>query len=169
MTNNVWLITGAGRGMGLDITKAALAADQKVVATGRNTDKVTQAVGESANLLVVQLDVTDPANAESAVKAAMDRFGRIDVLVNNAARRLRGLYKAIIIFYVLSRNLITLPVVRYSARTIFIRSSILRTREGRLELWWCSIPSPANHGFGGFAPPAKIGSNWPGSIFSENL
>jgi NAD(P)-dependent dehydrogenase (short-subunit alcohol dehydrogenase family) len=40
MTNNVWFITGAGRGMGLDITKAALAADHKVVATGRNTDKV---------------------------------------------------------------------------------------------------------------------------------
>ena len=60
MTNNVWFITGAGRGMGLDITKAALAADQKVVATGRNTDKVAQAVGESANLLVVKLDVTNP-------------------------------------------------------------------------------------------------------------
>jgi NAD(P)-dependent dehydrogenase (short-subunit alcohol dehydrogenase family) len=80
MTNNVWFITGAGRGMGLDITKAALAADHKVVATGRNTDKVTQAVGESANLLVVKLDVANPANAESAVKAVIDRFGRIDVL-----------------------------------------------------------------------------------------
>jgi len=60
MTNNVWFITGAGRGMGLDITKAALAADHKVVATGRNTDKVAKAVGESANLLIVKLDVTNP-------------------------------------------------------------------------------------------------------------
>jgi len=58
MTNNVWFITGAGRGMGLDIAKAALAAGHKVVATGRNTDKVAQAAGESANLLVVKLDVT---------------------------------------------------------------------------------------------------------------
>ena len=85
MTNNVWFITGAGRGMGLDITKAALAADHKVVATGRDTDKVAQAVGESANLFVVKLDVTNPANSESAVKGVIDRFGRIDVLVNNAA------------------------------------------------------------------------------------
>jgi NAD(P)-dependent dehydrogenase (short-subunit alcohol dehydrogenase family) len=58
MTNNDWFITGAGRGMGLDITKAALAAGHRVVATGRNTDKVAQAVGESANLFVVKLDVT---------------------------------------------------------------------------------------------------------------
>ena len=89
MTNNVWFITGAGRGMGLDIAKAALAAGHKVVATGRNTDKVAQAVGESANLLVVKLDVTNPADAESAVKAVIDRFGRIDVLVNNAASLIR--------------------------------------------------------------------------------
>ena len=92
MTNNVWFITGAGRGMGLDITKAALAADHKVVATGRNTDKVAQAVGESATLLVVKLDVT---NAESAVNAVMDRFGRIDVLVNNAASFYAGYFEEI--------------------------------------------------------------------------
>lgn len=86
MSNNkVWFITGAGRGMGVDIAKAALAAGYKVVATGRNTNKVAQAIGESADLLVVKLDVTNPADAESAVKAAVDRFGRIDVLVNNAA------------------------------------------------------------------------------------
>src|ERR1700724_2237326 len=95
MTNNVWFITGAGRGMGLDITKAALAADHKVVATGRNTDKVAQAVGEPANLLVVKLDVTNPANAESAVKAVIDRFGRIDVLVNNAASFYAGYFEEI--------------------------------------------------------------------------
>src|SRR3981081_1366162 len=76
--SKVLFITGAGRGMGLDIAKAALAAGHKVVATGRNTDKVAQAVGESANLLVVKLDVTNPADAESAVKAVIDRFGRID-------------------------------------------------------------------------------------------
>src|SRR5580700_10102309 len=95
MTNNVWFITGAGRGMGLDIAKAALAAGHKVVATGRNTDKVAQAVRESANLLVVKLDVTNPADAESAVKAVIDRFGRIDVLVNNAASFYAGYFEEI--------------------------------------------------------------------------
>ncbi len=78
----VWFITGAGRGMGTDIARAALDAGYKVVATGRNTDKVIQAIGPSEDLLVVKLDVTNPSDAESAVKAAVDRFGRIDVLVN---------------------------------------------------------------------------------------
>src|SRR5215213_5633443 len=72
--SKVWFITGAGRGMGTDIAKAALAAGNKVVATGRNTDKVIQAIGESPDLLVVKLDVTNPADAESAVQAAVDRF-----------------------------------------------------------------------------------------------
>jgi NAD(P)-dependent dehydrogenase (short-subunit alcohol dehydrogenase family) len=63
----VWFITGAGRGMGVDIAKAALGAGHKVVATGRNTDKAAQAVGTSAGLLVVRLDVTKPTDAESAV------------------------------------------------------------------------------------------------------
>src|SRR5437762_759627 len=94
MSNNkVWFITGAGRGMGLDIAKAALAAGYKVVATGRNTNKVAQAIGESADLLVVKLDVTNPSDAESAVKAAVDRFGRIDVLVNNAASFYAGFFE----------------------------------------------------------------------------
>src|SRR5881398_2943004 len=93
--SKVWFITGAGRGMGVDIAKAALAAGYKVVATGRNTDKVAQAVGESANLLVVKLDVTNPSDAESAVKAAVDRFGRIDVLVNNAGNFYAGFFEEI--------------------------------------------------------------------------
>jgi NAD(P)-dependent dehydrogenase (short-subunit alcohol dehydrogenase family) len=89
----VWFITGAGRGMGVDITKAALAAGYNVVATGRNTEKVTKALGESPNLLVVKLDVTKLADAEAAVKAATDRFGRIDVLVNNAANFYAGYFE----------------------------------------------------------------------------
>ena len=70
--SKVWFITGAGRGMGVDIAKAALAAGYKVVATGRNTDKVAEALGKSGNLLIVKLDITKPADAESAVKAALD-------------------------------------------------------------------------------------------------
>jgi len=92
-TNKVWLITGAGRGLGVDIVKAALAGRHKVVATGRNTDKVAKALGKSAELLVVKLDITKPADAESAVKAAVDQFGRIDVLVNNAANFYAGFFE----------------------------------------------------------------------------
>ncbi len=91
--SKVWFITGAGRGMGVDIAKAALAAGHKVVATGRNTDKVAEALGKSANLLIVKLDITKPADAESAVKAAVDKFGRIDVLVNNAANFYAGFFE----------------------------------------------------------------------------
>ncbi|HEV3220060.1 MAG TPA: SDR family oxidoreductase [Candidatus Acidoferrales bacterium] len=92
-TNKVWLVTGAGRGMGLNIAKAALAAGHKVVATGRDSAKVTNAVGESANLMVVKLDVTKLSDAESAIKAATVRFGCIDVLVNNAASFYAGYFE----------------------------------------------------------------------------
>jgi NAD(P)-dependent dehydrogenase (short-subunit alcohol dehydrogenase family) len=94
MSNNkVWFITGAGRGMGLDIAKAALAAGYKVVATGRNTDKVAKALGQAEELLITKLDVTKPADAEASVKAAVDRFGSIDVLVNNAASFYAGFFE----------------------------------------------------------------------------
>src|SRR3982750_2756634 len=91
--SKVWLITGAGRGMGGDIAQAALAAGHNVVATGRHTDKVAQALGKSADLFVVKLDVTKPTDAESAVKASVDKFGRIDVLVNNAANFYAGYFE----------------------------------------------------------------------------
>jgi NAD(P)-dependent dehydrogenase (short-subunit alcohol dehydrogenase family) len=90
---SVWFITGAGRGMGLDIAKTALAAGHQVVATGRNTDKVAKAIGSSDNLLVVKLDVTSLEQAEAAAKATLDRFGRIDVLVNNAASFFAGYFE----------------------------------------------------------------------------
>jgi NAD(P)-dependent dehydrogenase (short-subunit alcohol dehydrogenase family) len=98
MSNNkVWFITGAGRGMGLDIAKGALAAGFKVVATGRNPYKVAKALGESEELLVVKLDVTNPIDAEASVRAsvwaAVEPFGRIDVLVNNAANFYAGFFE----------------------------------------------------------------------------
>src|SRR3989442_12658801 len=80
----VWFITGAGRGMGVEFAKAALAAGDAVVATGRDTGAVINAVGEADDLLVVKLDITSRADAEAAVRAALERFGRIDGLVNNA-------------------------------------------------------------------------------------
>ncbi|WP_260982491.1 SDR family NAD(P)-dependent oxidoreductase [Arthrobacter sp. U41] len=91
----VWFITGAGRGMGTDIAKAALAAGHAVVATGRNPEKVTRAVGGNKDLLAVKLDVTEPADAAAAVQAAVDRFGRIDVLVNNAGNFYAGFFEEI--------------------------------------------------------------------------
>jgi NAD(P)-dependent dehydrogenase (short-subunit alcohol dehydrogenase family) len=89
----VWFITGAGRGMGVAFTKAALVAGDAVVATGRDTRAVTEAVGEADDLLVVKLDITSRADAEAAVQAALDRFGRIDVLVNNAGDFYAGYFE----------------------------------------------------------------------------
>jgi len=89
----VWFITGAGRGMGADFAKAALAAGHSVVATGRDTDRVSKALGQSNDLLPVKLDVTSRADAEAAVRAAVDRLGRIDVLVNNAASFYAGFFE----------------------------------------------------------------------------
>ena len=91
--DKVWIITGAGRGMGVDFAKAALGAGYNVVATGRNTDKVAKALGKAENLLVVKLDVTKPTDALAVVRATIDRFGRIDVLVNNAANFYAGYFE----------------------------------------------------------------------------
>jgi NAD(P)-dependent dehydrogenase (short-subunit alcohol dehydrogenase family) len=89
----VWFITGAGRGMGADTAKAVLAAGHRLVATGRDPARVTEALGPSEDLLAVKLDVTKRADADAAVRAAVDRFGRIDVLVNNAASFYAGYFE----------------------------------------------------------------------------
>jgi NAD(P)-dependent dehydrogenase (short-subunit alcohol dehydrogenase family) len=91
--NNVWFITGAGSGMGTEFAKAALAAGERVVATGRNPNAVATAVGKTESLLVTELDVTKPADAQAAVDAAREHFGRIDVLVNNAGRSFKGFFE----------------------------------------------------------------------------
>jgi NAD(P)-dependent dehydrogenase (short-subunit alcohol dehydrogenase family) len=91
--SNVWFITGAGRGLGIDIAQSALAAGHQVVATGRDPRKVLDAIGEHQNLLTVALDITDQDAADSAAQAAVDRFGRIDVLVNNAGNFYAGYFE----------------------------------------------------------------------------
>jgi len=91
--NKVWLITGAGRGLGVDIAKAALRAGYRVVATGRDPAKVSAALGDHDRLLTFKLDVTRPQDAQAAVDAAVGRFGRIDVLVNNAGNFFAGFFE----------------------------------------------------------------------------
>jgi len=93
MSNNVWFITGSARGMGIDMAKAALAAGHSVVATARDAAKVTAALGEHENLLALSLDVTDPAASIGAAEAAVERFGSIDVLVNNAGNFYAGFFE----------------------------------------------------------------------------
>jgi len=91
----IWLVTGAGRGMGTDIARAALDAGHAVVATGRNADRVAAALGAHEDLLTAALDVTDPASVQAAVHAAVERFGRIDVLVNNAGNFYAGFFEEV--------------------------------------------------------------------------
>ncbi len=93
--SKVCFITGAGRGMGVDFARAALATGHRVVATGRRPDAVAKAVGAHENLLAVQLDVTVPADAEAAVEAEVVRFGRVDVLINIAATFQAGFFEEI--------------------------------------------------------------------------
>jgi NAD(P)-dependent dehydrogenase (short-subunit alcohol dehydrogenase family) len=92
-SEKTWFITGAGRGMGVDFARAALAAGHNVVATGRNPDAIREALGPTDKLLAVKLDVTSSDDAESAVRTAVDRFGVIDVLVNNAANFYAGYFE----------------------------------------------------------------------------
>jgi NAD(P)-dependent dehydrogenase (short-subunit alcohol dehydrogenase family) len=89
----VWLITGAGRGLGVDIARAALAAGHAVVATGRDAAKVAAAVGDHDSQLAIKLDVTHPEDAQAVVHAAVAKFGRIDVLVNNAGNFFAGFFE----------------------------------------------------------------------------
>ncbi|MBU5348468.1 SDR family NAD(P)-dependent oxidoreductase [Paenibacillus lautus] len=113
-TSKVWVITGAGRGMGVDFVRAALAAGHKVVATGRNKEAVAKAVGDDANLLVAKLDVTNPLDAERAVKEAVERFGTIDVLINNAANFYGGFFEEL-----------TLDQIESQLRTVLIGPMIV--------------------------------------------
>src|SRR5688572_5047966 len=89
----VWLITGAGRGLGVDMVKAVLSTGQVVVATGRDAAKVTAAVGGHDRLLAINLDVTNPQDAQAAVEATVAKLGRIDVLVNNAGNFFAGFFE----------------------------------------------------------------------------
>lgn len=82
--NQVWFITGANKGLGAAIAKEALDKGFKVVATARKTEGMEEALGKSTNLLIANLDITNEEQIKSAVNSALEQFGRIDVLINNA-------------------------------------------------------------------------------------
>jgi NAD(P)-dependent dehydrogenase (short-subunit alcohol dehydrogenase family) len=154
----VWFITGAGRGMGLEIAKAALTTGYKVVATGRNTDKLANALGMSENLLITKLNVTKPEDAEASVREAVDKFGTIDVLVNNAANFYAGFFEELTpeqIQLQLSASLIgpmnvtraVLPVMRkhHSGQIITISSTA-----GIMGFEFCSAYAASKFGLEGW-------------------
>jgi NAD(P)-dependent dehydrogenase (short-subunit alcohol dehydrogenase family) len=89
----IWLITGAGRGLGVNIAQAALAAGHAVVATGRDPERVAAAIGPHDDLLTVKLDVTNPEDAKAAIQSTIEKFGRLDVLVNNAGNFYAGFFE----------------------------------------------------------------------------
>ncbi|MBD1848502.1 oxidoreductase [Leptolyngbya sp. FACHB-711] len=89
MTQKTWLVTGASRGIGAEIAKAVLAAGDQLIATSRKKTDLQQ-FESNPNVLTLSLDVTDEAQVQAAVAAALDRFGQIDVLVNNAGFGILG-------------------------------------------------------------------------------
>lgn len=87
---STWFITGSSKGLGAAIARHALAHGDDVAATARNAQTVTDALGDDERLLALPLDVTAPEQVRAAIEATVERFGRIDVVVNNAGRPLMG-------------------------------------------------------------------------------
>jgi NAD(P)-dependent dehydrogenase (short-subunit alcohol dehydrogenase family) len=157
--SKIWFITGASSGIGLEIVKSALRAGQKVIATGRNADKVSNAIGESFdNLLVVKMDVTDSKEIEAAVKSAVDKFATIDVLVNNAGNFYAGFFEelsqrqmelqlATSLFGPMNVSRAVLPVMRknHSGHVITISSTA-----GLVGYEYCSAYSASKFGLEGW-------------------
>jgi NAD(P)-dependent dehydrogenase (short-subunit alcohol dehydrogenase family) len=143
--SRTWFITGASRGLGVQIAKAAIRAGDSVVATGRRRADVNENLGPDGDqLLSLELDVTDAAQAQNAVAAAVSRFGAIDVLVNNAGYGHLGFFEettiqdvqaqfATNLFGVFNVTWAALPVMRRARRgRIFNLSSIAGFRGAEL-------------------------------------
>src|SRR5580704_16380982 len=114
--SKTWIITGATRGMGSEFAKAALAAGHNVVATGRRVEALNEALGCAERLLTVAMDVNDVEAVRSAVAAATGRFGRIDVLLNNAANFYAGYFE----------ELTSVEVEKQMATTLFGAMNVTR-------------------------------------------
>ncbi|MEU3984068.1 SDR family NAD(P)-dependent oxidoreductase [Streptomyces sp. NPDC026672] len=160
-----WLITGAGRGLGLETARAALAAGDQVVATGRKPESVSAALGtDNERLLTVALDVTDERSIEAAVQAAVDRFGRIDVLINNAGYGQLGAFEehsaaaverqfATNVFGVFAVTRAVLPTMRAQRSGHIITVSSIC---GLVGFNNCSIYSAAKFAVGGWSESLSI-------------
>jgi NAD(P)-dependent dehydrogenase (short-subunit alcohol dehydrogenase family) len=157
--NKVWFITGASSGIGLEISKSALAAGHKVVATGRDKDKVSKSIGAvSDNLLAVKMDVTNSSEIEAAVKSAVDKFGTIDVLVNNAGNFYAGFFEelsprqmelqlATSLFGPMNVTRVVLPVMRKNRSGHIITIS---STAGLVGYEYCSAYSASKFGLEGW-------------------
>jgi len=154
----VWLITGAGRGLGVDIAKAALAAGHAVVATGRDAAKVAAAVGDHNNLLSIKLDVTRPQDAQGAVEAAVAKFGRIDILVNNAGNFFAGFFEELapeqvrnqietLLFGPMNLTRVVLPVMRRQRSGLLLTISSTAGIAGQM---FCTAYAAAKFGIEGW-------------------
>jgi len=156
--HKVWLITGAGRGLGVDIAKAALAAGYAVVATGRDAAKVETAVGKHHALLATKLDVTRPEDAEAAAQAAVAKFGRLDVLVNNAGNFFAGFFEELspgqvrdqietLLFGPMNVTRAVLPVMRKQRSGLLVTISSTAGIAGQM---FCTAYSAAKFGVEGW-------------------
>jgi NAD(P)-dependent dehydrogenase (short-subunit alcohol dehydrogenase family) len=154
----VWLITGAGRGLGVDIARAALNAGHAVVATGRDATKVATAVGDHDNLLAIKLDVTRPQDAQAAVEAAVAKFDRIDILVNNAGNFFAGFFEELspeqvrnqietLLFGPMSVTRAVLPVMRRQRSGLLVAISSTAGMAGQV---FCTAYAAAKFGIEGW-------------------
>src|SRR5262245_39208296 len=144
MVNKVWFITGASKGFGMQLTKAALETGDRVIATARNPKMIEDAFGEQDRLLVLKLDVTNEQQAKETVNAALKQFGQIDILVNNAGRGLVG------------------AIEEVSAEEV--RSIFAVNVEGTLNVLRAALPSMRARRSGHILNLSSVGGfvSWPG-------
>lgn len=157
--SKVWFVTGASSGIGLQIAKSALAAGYKVVATGRNTDKISGSIGNSSdNLLILKMDVTDLKEIAAAVESTVDKFAAIDVLVNNAGNFYAGFFEeltprqmelqlATSLFGPMNVTRAVLPVMRQNCSGHIISIS---STAGLVGYEYCSAYSASKFGLEGW-------------------